>query len=239
MVNKPRTLVTGGAKRLGSSICKTLAQHGHHPVIHYRHSHDEAKETAKQCRAFGVEADIIEGDFSTTSGLKSFLQEYTSRFPSTIHLINNVGNYPIGTTKETTVEIWEDLFLVNLLAPIELIRQLTPSLIEQRGCVVNLGVSGLQTSRSDNHTPAYTSLKLALLSLTKSWAKEFAAQGVTVNMVSPGILDITVNPPDPSRLPMGRMGTCDEVARVVAFLLEPASNYITGQNIEVGGGVRL
>lgn len=231
--------MTGGALRLGSSICKTLAQRGHHPVIHYRHSLEQAEETAAQCRAFGVEADIIEGDFSTSSGLKSFLEEYTHRFPSTIYLVNNVGNYPLGSTLETSTDIWEDLFLVNLLAPIELIRQLTPSLIDNHGCVINLGVSGLQTSRADTHTPAYTSLKLALLSLTKSWAKELAAHGVTVNMVSPGILDITVNPPDPSRLPMGRMGTCDEVARVVAFLLEPESNYITGQNIEVGGGIRL
>lgn len=238
---KPKiTLVTGGAIRLGAAICDALAEKGANLAIHYRHHREEAEEIAVQCRRKGVFAETIAGDFSTVSGVETFLEEYQSRFPDTLNLINNVGNYAVASALETSVEVWQELFQVNFLAAMMLIQRLAPGLMKNKGRVVNLGVAGLKTHRASTYMPAYKALKGALLAMTQSFAKELAPLQVTVNMVSPGMLDIAVDAPsDPSKLTMGRLASCDEVARVVAFLLEPSSGYITGQNIEVAGGVGL
>ena len=94
--------------------------------------------------------------------------------------------------------------------------------------------------RADVNATAYTITKLGLWMLTRSLAKELAPSQVRVNMVSPGYLDISVDlPEDVSKLPMGRSGTTKEVANIIALLLDKQSSYITGQNIEVAGAVRL
>lgn len=111
-----------------------------------------------------------------------------------------------------------------------------PSILQQKGAIVNIGVSGIQHVLADVHSTAYTSAKLALWAVTKAFAKEFASKGIRVNMVSPGVLEKTVDAP---ALPMGRRATFAETARVVVFLLAEEKSYITGQKIEVAGGVRL
>ena len=101
-------------------------------------------------------------------------------------------------------------------------------------------MTGLSTERADTYSTAYTFTKASLLMLTKALAKEYAPDGVTVNMVSPGHLDISVDlPEDLNTLPMKRPATCEEVARVVTFLLRDENNYLTGQNIDIAGALRL
>lgn len=234
------TLVTGGAKRLGAEICLTLAKQGHALAIHYHTSEESAHSLVKLCHEAGAQAECIQGDFSTPQSTNDFIKRYLLQFPNTKNVINNVGNYLIKSALSTSVDEWATLFQTNLYAPIAIINALISSITEYRGNIINLGVTGIQNIPSSTYSTAYTSSKLALWMLTRSLAAELASRSVRVNMVSPGYLDISVNmPSNVNLLPMHRLGSCSEVARVVAFLLDPKSEYITGQNIEVAGGVGL
>ncbi len=236
----PWTLVTGAAKRLGAEICGQIAAQGYPVVIHYNTSQVEAEAAVTGLRRLGAKAECIQGDFSTPQSVQEFIERYTQRFPDTQNLINNVGNYLIKSALQTDQGEWLDLFQTNLNAPAALINALIPSIAKHKGNIINIGVTGIETPYADTYSPAYTITKFGLWLLTKSLAKELAAKQVRVNMVSPGLLENAVDlQQNLSKIPMQRPGKLEEVARVVLFLLDPASGYITGQNIEVAGAVRL
>lgn len=233
------TLVTGGAKRLGAAICQELAQKGYNIVVHYRESKLEAEEVAALCREHSVKAEILYGDFSSMDSLEAFTKDYLNRYSDTQHCVHNVGRYFTGSTLATPLAVWQELFQTNLFAAVKLAQAIAPSLKSHQGSLVHLGFAGVGSVKADNYCTAYTSAKQALLMMTKSLAKELASDYVRVNMVSPGYIDNAVDLRDSTLLPMKRAATCHDVARVVAFLIDPASAYITGQNIEIAGGVRL
>ncbi len=233
-------LITGAAKRLGAEICGQLAAKGYSVVVHYNTSKVEAEAAVNGLRKLGAKAESIQGDFSTIQDTQDFIERYIVRFPKTQSLINNVGNYLVKPASTTTPEEWADLFQTNLNAPAALTNALLPSIISEKGSIINIGVVGLEAGRADTYCPAYTASKMGLLLLTRSLAKELASKNVRVNMVSPGLLENAVDmPKDMSMVPMHRPGRLEEIARVVTFLLEPENGYITGQNIEVAGGLRL
>lgn len=233
-------LVTGGAKRLGAAICLALAEKGYSVVVHYRHSQKEAEEVVKKCQERGVSAVSMAGDFSTVEGVLDFSKRYLAEFSETFGLINNVGNYFIGSSLHTPIDEWMDLFQLNLHAPFILSQVLAPSIIQQKGSIVNLGVSGIQKRGANTYTSGYSLAKEALWGFTRSFARELAPHHVQVNMVSPGMLDISVDlPTDFKKIPWGAPIDVSEVTRTIIFLLDPANHSITGQNIEVAGGLGL
>ena len=229
-------LVTGGAKRLGAALCVAIAEQGYSVAVHYRQSFVEANEVVAICRAKGVEAIAIQGDFSSPENIKTFTLSYLEQFPQTSLLVNNVGTYLIGSALQTSIDDWLNLFQVNLHTPFMLSSLLAETLIRNRGQIVNIGASGLRRNSAHCYSSAYTLAKEGLWGLTLSLARELAPHNVRVNMVSPGLLDNSV---DNYPIPMHRPGHDSEVCRVVTFLLDPASAYITGQNIEVAGGLGL
>lgn len=231
------TLIAGGAKKLGAKICIGLASSGYDVVIQYRKSKKEAEEVARQCQKLGVQAEIIQGDFSTLETTQVFIKDYQMRFSSTYGFVYNVGNYEPSSFQNTQIEHWMDLFQTNLHAPFILTQSLFASLVQNRGRIVFMGVSGLKQVRKQSLAPAYMATKTALFSFMQSLAYELAPKGVTVNMVSPGHLKETIDPP--ASFPMRRLGEWSEVERVITFLMQNESCYITGQNIEVAGGVGL
>lgn len=240
MGNRQKILVTGGARRLGAEICRTLASKGISLLIHYNKSQAEARELGFVCQRYGVDVDIISGDFTTAASVEEFIRRLNAEFPDISGLVNNVGNYLIDSALATAPKLWAELFQINFHAPFTLIQSLIPSIKRVKGSIVNIGAAGLSSVPADTYSTAYTATKLALWMLTKSLAKELAPSEVSVNMVSPGLLDNSIDmPQDLSFFPMKRPGTSQEVAYVVAFLLEKNNSYITGQNIEVAGGIRL
>jgi NAD(P)-dependent dehydrogenase (short-subunit alcohol dehydrogenase family) len=237
------TLVTGGAKRLGAAICRKLAQSGHPLVIHYNISLEEAKTLQKECRGYGVPVEIIQGSFTTFASTDEFLSRYIKQFPSTKNLINNVGSYLLAHIEETNPEDAYKLFQTNFFTPFLLVQKLLPAIKQENGSIINLGISGLAGPKANVGSPIYFATKAALWSLTKSLAKELAPHAVRVNMVSPGLLenaiDLEKNPNLLKQVPMGHTGKLVDVATTIDFLLTDASNYITGQNIEIAGGLGL
>ncbi|MCE2983419.1 MAG: SDR family oxidoreductase [Parachlamydia sp.] len=228
------TLVTGGAKRLGAHLCETLISMQQPVVIHYNTSQKEAFDLSEKLKGEGGVVATIQGDFSSVESTLEFAARYNAEFGRTKALINNVGNFIIKGALATEVEEWVSLFQTNLHAPFILIKALTPSLIAEKGVIVNIGVSGLERG-PHTFSAAYTLTKEALLGLTRSFSKELAPKGVRVNMISPGYLDFSVYLP--KELPMGRPAYGHEVGHALGFLLDPQSSYITGQNIEIAGGV--
>lgn len=230
------TLVTGAAKGLGSAICVELAKKGYPVVIHYRNSLSEAEEVKQQCLQLGVKAEIIQGDFSSSDSTRQFINEYKMRFQALTNLINNVGNYRVDPFFTTSSTDWEELYQTNVFSPVQLIQEFCPSIILKKGSIINIGVAGIHSVPADTYSLAYTASKMTLWMITKTLAKEL--KEVRVNMISPGYLENAVDlPKDLSRLPQGRAVTLKEAAVLVPFLFENPS--ITGQNIEVAGGVRL
>lgn len=234
-------LVTGGARRLGKEIVLGLASQGHNVAIHLNKSVAEADALVEECKALGVDAVAVHGHFDAPSAVEAFAKRYLAQCPDTHLLVNNVGNYLAAPLQDTSIDAWNSLFQVNLHAPVQLTDLLLPSLKKARGGVINLGCAGLPGLRVDLKSPAYRATKAAMLSWTRSLARELAPDGVTVNMVSPGRMDNSVELTEERirAIPMGRPGKCNELARIVTFLADPSSEYITGQNIEVAGGLAL
>lgn len=237
------TCITGAAVGLGRAIALKLAEQGHALVLHYHTHAQEAKQLAALCREKGAEAECIEGDFSSHDGVLRFLERYLAAFGATKYLVNNVGNVLRQTALETSDNEWKALFQSNFHAPCQIINTLSDTLKHHRGAIVNIGFAGVSQAVLSRQFAAYHTTKMALWTLTKSLADALAPHGVRVNMVSPGFLENSIHLPDPQHLPkmvpMGRLGTLEEVASVVAFLLDPMQAYVTGQNIDVAGGVRL
>lgn len=233
------TLVTGAGMNIGAALCRKLAENGYPVVIHYRSSEVEAMELREDCRRLGVHAECLQGDFSSIEQTNDFIRCYQEKFLHTRALVNNVGNYLQGTALDTDVQGWHDLFQTNLIAPVQLSRALAPALGSCQGRIINLGCAGLD-HRALTQSLAYNSTKEALLRFTRSLACELAADGVTVNMVSPGIVEgSVVGADDPARVPMGRLAQHTEIGDTLLYLMSAAADYITGQNIEVAGGYRL
>lgn len=237
---KAWTLVTGGAKGLGSSICQELSNCGHNVLIHYNTSEKEAHDLKESLVKLGRLAECVQGDFSSQKTLKDFIKKVSSEFYDIAFLVNNVGEYSLGSFLDSANEQCLNLFQTNFHAPLCCCKALIPSIKIHRGAIINIGVAGVNHIPADTYSSVYTSTKLALWMATKSLAKELASFGVRVNMVSPGILDNAIDlQQNLHAIPMGRPGKLSEVAKVVAFLLDANSSYITGQNIEIAGGVRL
>lgn len=229
-------LVTGGGKRLGAAISLSLAEAGYSVAVHYRHSKKKALETVEACRKKGVEAAAVQCDFDSRESVERFGHDYLEQFPDTHLLINNVGNYSTQSVGEIGISEWIGLFQTNLHAPFILSKVIGEALIKNRGQIINIGVSGLKRGAAPRYSAAYQLTKESLWAMTLSLAREWAPKQARVNMVSPGELDNSV---DHHPIPMGRPGHVDEVCRTVRFLIDPKNSYITGQNIEVAGGLGL
>jgi NAD(P)-dependent dehydrogenase (short-subunit alcohol dehydrogenase family) len=231
------TLVTGGARRLGAAICRTLASQGKNIAIHYHTSEQEAHTLEVELTTLGVSAKKVQGDFSTLQSCEAFMTHYLSHFADTESLIYNVGPFQLDSPATASPQALEKLFHINTLVPLLLSQKLLPSLKRQKGHLIYIGMAGADQNCGYTHAFSYDLTKHALALLTRSFAKELASHGVRVNMVSPGYLEESIDIPKSTPIPLGRVGCFTEVAEAVCYLL--SSHYITGQNLEVAGGVRL
>jgi NAD(P)-dependent dehydrogenase (short-subunit alcohol dehydrogenase family) len=234
------TLVTGSAKQLGAEMMRMFAKEKRNCVIHFRHSKNQAEQLQRELLQLGVNAETIRGDFTTVDSTRAFLQEYLSRFEETEILVNNVGNYLLGNATTTTPESAIELFQVNVNAALMCVQALLPSLKKCRGRIINIGMAGSSLNVANIHATVYNMTKLSLSMLTKSLAKELAPFQVSVNMVSPGYLENSIDFPQDSRhMPWGRPAALSEVVEAVRFLTSTPMGYTTGQNLEIAGGTRI
>lgn len=238
-------LITGGAKRVGASICRLLHASGANLMIHYRSSTGEARALQSELNLQrSNSAAIIQGDLLNLAVLPSLVQETISHFGRLDVLINNASSYYATEIGEIGDDQWEDLIGSNLKAPLFLSQAAAPELRKQHGCIVN--ITDMHVERPKKGYIVYSMAKAGLVTMTKSLAHELGPD-VRVNAVAPGPVMWPEDNPQfdevyrqrvISQTLLKRIGEGNDVAKAVRFLIEDAP-FITGQVIAVDGGRSL
>lgn len=238
-------LITGGAKRVGASICRILHQQGARLMIHYRRSTNEARALQAELNLLRPQSTaIIQGDLLNLASLPGLVQETIQHFGRLDILINNASSYYATELGEITEDDWHDLVGSNLKAPMFLSQCAANELRKNRGCIVN--ITDMHVERPKKGYIVYSVAKAGLVTLTKSLAHELAPE-VRVNAVAPGPVMWPEDNPQfdevyrqrvISQTLLKRIGSPEDVAKAVSFLVLDAP-FITGQIIAVDGGRSL
>jgi len=237
-------LVTGGSRGIGRAICEALADAGAAVAINYQGSERAAREVAREIAEAGGVADIFQADVSQREEVQQMKKQVLARFGRVDLLVNNAGITRDRTFVRMDEEAWAAVLSVNLNGVFYCTKAFLDGMLERRyGRIVHISSIVGQTG---NYGQAnYAAAKAALLGLTKTLAKELATKGITVNAVAPGFIEteMVAAVPEETRgkivkqIPMGRLGTAQEVAKGVVFLLSDDASYITGQTLNVNGGM--
>jgi len=231
-------LVTGGAVRIGRAIARAFAEAGADVVLHYRSSAAQAQEAAAEIRALGVRAALVQGDQARDGDPERIVAQAVHAHGRLDALVCNAAQFEEAPAAELTRARFDALLAANLSGPFQLARAAWPFLRQRQGSIVNL-LDLCGTSQVWEKTAHYAASKAGLAALTRQLALEWAPE-VRVNAVAPGAILFSDSLPEArrerilSRIPAGRIGTPEEVARAVLFLAtEP---FITGQVLAVDGG---
>lgn len=242
-------LVTGGATGIGKRTVLHLADQGYQLAINYRNSESEAISLVKHIsERYGTENICIQGDMANVKDCECVVEQTLSAFSTVDVLIHNAGPYIHERKKltEYTIEEWNYLLNGNLSAAFYLAKLVIPLMRKQKwGRIITLGFDRVETAPGWIYRSAFASAKTGLASLTRTIALEEAENGITANMVCPGDIvnewkekNIEKAMSEGSHpLPAGRHGTGEDIARVISFLLDEKSSFITGSVIPVTGGV--
>lgn len=242
MNNKKTALVTGGAKGIGSAICRTLAKDGYKIAINYNSSQNEAVDLKNELSAI-TEVEIFKADVSDSKQVREMFSEIEKVFGGVDVLVNNAGIAGQMLFTDITDEMWQKMINVNLSGAFYCCREALKFMINKKsGRIINIASMWGETGASmEVH---YSASKAGLIGLTKALAKEVGLSGVTVNAVSPGVImtdmmnsfseaDIAVLKDE---TPLNSLGTAENVADAVSFLASEKADFITGQVISVNGG---
>lgn len=236
-----RALVTGASRGLGASIARRLAADGASVAIHYHRDAAGAQETARDLPAPTL---TLQADLADPEQAAALLQQIETAWGGLDLLVNNAGIAPVRPWTEITPEGWQESIGINLNGPFYTLRAALPLLMKAPGGAAVVNISSVVAFNGGSFGPAYTAAKAGLIGLTRSAAKDLGPQGIRVNCIAPGPLDSPLAHALPvetlnamiAQTPLRRLGTFDDVAELVAWLLSPASGYITGQTILIDGG---
>lgn len=234
-------LVTGSAIGIGRAIVLALAQDGYDVAVHYRRSHDAAEAVAQEARARGVNAVTLAADVTVEAQARALVEAAHEAFGRLDVLVNNVGDYHHGPIGELASETWHAMFSSNLHSTFytcqHALRYLRAA--PRGGRIVNLGYAGAELLKARPNIVAYGIAKTGVILYSKALAVTEAENGVTVNVVSPGIMENSATKPALSKVPAGRLGSVSELASAVLYFVSDAAAYTTGVTVEVAGGWNL
>jgi pteridine reductase len=238
-------LITGGAKRVGAAICRSLHAEGFSLMIHYKSSINEARALQAELSLLRSNSvAIIQGDLLNIASLPNLISETISHFGRLDVLINNASTYYASEIGDIDEAKWQDLVGSNLKAPLFLSQAAAPELRKNHGCIVN--ITDMHVERPKKGYIVYSVAKAGLVTLTKSLAHELGPE-VRVNAVAPGPVQWPENNPQfdevyrqrvINQTLLKRVGEAEDVAKAVKFLVTDAP-FITGHVLAVDGGRSL
>jgi NAD(P)-dependent dehydrogenase (short-subunit alcohol dehydrogenase family) len=229
-------LVTGSARGIGRGIALALAREGFEVAIHYRRSAEAAESVRREAEALGARAIVLQGDVTELARASALVEEAHDRLGSLAVLVNNVGDYLYRPLDQISLDEWEEILASNLSSTFAACRTAVPLMrAAGGGRIVNIGYAGAQSLVSRPNLAAYAIAKTGVVLLTKAIARAEAANGITANVVGPGVIENSDTMPI-GEIPAGRVGRIDEVAAAVLFFVSDEAAYVTGQVLEVAGG---
>ena len=240
-------VVTGSSSGIGKAIAIRLAQEGAHIVIDYRSHPEGADDTAQKASAFDVKCITVQADVAKTADTSNLIEQAWKQLGSCDILVNNAGIERSSDFWDTSEADYDAVLAVNLKGPFFLTQAFVRKLRDAKkpGRVVN--ISSVHEDMVFPHFATYCASKGGLRMLMRDLAVELGPLGITVNNVAPGAISTPINDAmmhDPSKLdpllrniPLGRMGTAEEVAGLVAYLTSDEAAYVTGSTYVMDGGL--
>lgn len=239
-------LITGATRGIGKQIAITLAKQGYNIALNYRKENEELENTKKEIEKIGVQILAVKGDVANFEDCKNFVKQVIERFGQIDVLVNNAGITKDMLLMRMKKEDFEQVIDTNLVGTFNVTKNVVPYMMKARsGRIINISsVVGISGNAGQTN---YSASKAGIIGFTKSLAKEIASRNILVNAVAPGFIETNmtdvlkddVKQEIAKNIPLKRMGTAQDVANVVKFLASDDSSYITGQVINVDGGMLM
>ena len=244
--NAKVALITGATRGIGKQIALELASQGYDIALNYRKQNEELEALKKEIESKNVKCLTVYGDVSNYEDVENFIKEIIKEFGKIDVLVNNAGITKDMLLMRMKKEDFESVIDVNLIGTFNVTKNVIPYMMKSRnGKIVNISsVVGISGNAGQTN---YSASKAGIIGFTKSLAKEVASRNINVNAIAPGFIktDMTdvlkdeVKEEISKTIPLKRMGEAKDVANLVKFLVSEESNYITGQVINVDGGMLM
>jgi 3-oxoacyl-[acyl-carrier protein] reductase len=242
-------LVTGASSGIGCATAKAMARQGARVGVNYCENQAGAEQAAETIRKAGSEALVIRADVTRQTDVLAMVEAVRKEWGQIDILVNNAGDLLARRTlADMTEEYWDQIMALNLKSAFLCVRAVWEEMAARKsGCIINVSSIAGRNGGGPG-AAAYSAAKGALLTYTKSLAKELAPHGIRVNGVAPGVIATPFHerysPGEVFQrfiplIPLGRPGTAEEIADVIVFLASPAARYITGETVEVNGGLLM
>ena len=239
-------LITGAIRGIGKQRAITLAKQGYNIALNYRKENEELENTKKEIEKIGVQILAVKGDVANFEDCENFVKQVIERFGQIDVLVNNAGITKDMLLMRMKKEDFEQVIDTNLVGTFNVTKNVVPYMMKARsGRIINISsVVGISGNAGQTN---YSASKAGIIGFTKSLAKEIASRNILVNAVAPGFIETNmtdvlkddVKQEIAKNIPLKRMGTTQDVANVVKFLASDDSSYITGQVINVDGGMLM
>ncbi len=240
---KKTVIVTGASKGIGAATAILFAQKGYNVVINYNNSYESASLLCRSLSENGYSVMTHKANVANKLEVDLMVKETLYKFGSLDILVNNAGVAHQGLITQTNEIDFDNIIDVNLKGVFNCCKAVTPSMVSrQSGKIIN--VSSMWGQVGASCEVAYSAAKAGVIGLTKALAKELAPSGINVNCVAPGLIETSMNSnltieaisEFVEEIPLGRMGSADEVAATIEFLASEKADYITGQVLGINGG---
>lgn len=238
--------ITGATRGIGRAIALELAKEGYNIALNYRTENEALENLKKEILEIGVECYPVQGDVSKAEDSERMTKEIIEHFGQIDVLVNNAGITKDNLILRMKEEEFTDVINVNLVGTFNITKNVIKYMTKKRyGKIINISsVVGISGNAGQSN---YAASKAGIIGFTKSIAKELASRNITANAVAPGFIqtDMTnvlkdeIKEAIESTIPLKKLGTAEDVAKVVKFLASDDSNYITGQVINVDGGMLM